>query len=217
MPRGLLPTLPNLGALALRSCVVKTGTNPNPNPKRQKTGGVQDPLVAAKAVEAFLNERVLQYLGRTPTEQERSELIERVKREVARMHATHGLTLEWPDEVGLTQGQALLQGKPADVLNLRRLKIDLWGMGFLSLKRQQVSARADDDKKRKQAMQERERKDKDSDEGRDYFDSVKPETPESPDALLKDEMRKKAEGKDPQRWGQDLENFDHDDGCCSQR
>ena len=216
MPRGLvnLPTLPNLGALALRSCVVKTGTNPSPNPKRQKTGGAQDPVVAARAVEAFLNERVFQYLGRTPTEQEKSELIERVKREFALIH---GLTLEWPNDVGQNQGQSLLQGKPADVLHLRRLKIDLWGQGFSSLKRQQVSARADDDKKRKQAMQERERKDKDSDEGRDYFDSVKPETPESPDALLEDEMRKKAEGNDPQRWGQDLENFDHDDGCCSLR
>lgn len=215
MQSGVLPTLPNLGALVLRSCVVKTGTNPNP--KRQKTGGAQDAEVAAQAVEAFLNGRVVEYLGRTPTEQEKRELIERVKREVARMYAAYGLTLDWPNELGRTQGVPLLQGKPADVLHLRRLKIDLWGRGFSSLKRQQVSARADEDKKRKQAMQERERKDKDGDEGRDYFDSMKPETPESPDALLKDDMRKKADGTDPQRWGQDLENFDHDDGCCSLR
>ena len=215
MPRGLLPTLPNLGALDLRSCVVKTGTNTNA--KRQKTSGAQDPAVAALAVQRFLQEAVEQYLGHAPTEQEKRDLIERVRREVARMHAAHGLTLEWPDQVGLTQGQALLVGKPADVLRLRKLKIDLWGQGFSSLKRQQVSARADDDRKRKQAMQEKERRDKDSDEGRDYFDSMKPETPESPDALLKDEMRKKAEGQDPQKWGQDLENFDHDDGCCQQR
>lgn len=217
MPQGL-PNLPNLGALALRSRVVKTGTNPSiPDPKRQKTGGAQDANVAARAVEDFLEQRVQKYLGRTPTEQEKLDLLERVRREVARMYAAQGLTDEWPDQVGLTQGQALLEGKPADVRRLRQLKIDLWGMGFKSLKQQQVSARADDDRKRKQAMLERERKDKDGDEGQDYFDSVKPETPESPDALLKDEMRKKAEGNDPQRWGQDIENFDHDDGCCSQR
>ena len=214
MPRGF-PNLPNLGALDLRSCVVKTGTNSVS--KRQKTGGAQDPEVAARGVEDFIDRRIQAYLGRTPTEQEKRDLIDRVRREVARMYAAQGLTDEWPDELGLTQGQALLEGKPADVRRLRQLKIDLWGRGFRSLIQQQISARAEDDRKRKQAMLEKERKDKDSDDGRDYFDSVKPETPESPDALLKDEMRKKAEGNDPQRWGQDLENFDHDDGCCSQR
>tara|TARA_B100000963_G_scaffold43723_1_gene32619 strand:+ start:480 stop:1124 length:645 start_codon:yes stop_codon:yes gene_type:complete len=214
MPRGF-PNLPNLGALDLRSCVVKTGTNSVS--KRQKTGGAQDPEVAARGVEDFIDRRIQAYLGRTPTEQEKRDLIDRVRREVARMYAAQGLTDEWPDELGLTQGQALLEGKPADVRRLRQLKINLWGGGFRSLIQQQISARAEDDRKRKQAMLEKERKDKDSDDGRDYFDSVKPETPESPDALLKDEMRKKAEGNDPQRWGQDLENFDHDDGCCSQR
>ena len=214
MPRGF-PNLPNLGALDLRSCVVKTGTNSVS--KRQKTGGAQDPEVAARGVEDFIDRRIQAYLGRTPTEQEKRDLIDRVRREVARMYAAQGLTYEWPDQVGLTQGQALLEGKPADVRRLRQLKIALWGRGFRSLIQQQISARAEDDRKRKQAMLEKERKDKDSDDGRDYFDSVKPETPESPDALLKDEMRKKAEGNDPQRWGQDLENFDHDDGCCSQR
>ena len=214
MPQGLA-NLPNLGALALRSCVAKTGTNPNA--KRQKTSGAQNAEVAAQAVEDFINNRVAQYLGRTPTEQEKQDLIERVRREVARMYAAYGLTYDWPNAIGVTEGQALLEGRPADVRRLRALKIDLWGKGFSSLKRQLVSARADDDKKRKQAMQEQERKDKDSNEGRDYFDSMKPETPESPDALLKDELRKKAEGQDPQRWGEDLQNFDHDDDCCSKR
>lgn len=212
-----LSSLPNLGALDLRPRVAKTGTNPNPNPKRQKTSGAQDPEVAARAVEHFIEQRVEDYLRRPPTEQEKRELIERARREVAGMYAAYGLTYEWPDEVGRTQGEALLEGKPADVLRLRRLKIDLWLEGFRNLKRQQVSARAEDDKQRKNAMQKRERKDKDANEGRDYFASVNPETPQSPDALLKDELRKKAEGQDPQRWGVDLQNFGHKDGCCSQR
>ena len=134
------------------------------------------------------------------------------------MYAASGLTYDWPDAVGVEQGQALLEGGPADVRRLRMLRVKLWGKGFISLKQQQVSARKDDDRKRKQAMQERERKDKDGDDdGRDHFASMNPETPESPDALLGSELRKKAEGRDPQRWGENLQNFDRDDACCSKR
>ena len=109
MPQGLA-NLPNLGALALRSCVAKTGTNPNPNPKRQKTSGAQNAEVAAQAVEDFINKRVAQYLGRTPTDQEKQDLIERARREVARMYAAYGLTYDWPNAIGVTEGQALLEG-----------------------------------------------------------------------------------------------------------
>lgn len=214
-----MPQLPNLGALDLRSRVVtKTGTNSSPNPKRQKTSVAQDPDVASKVLQDFLTRRVEQYLGRTPTEQEKQDLIERARKEVARMYAASGLTYDWPDAVGVEQGQALLEGGPADVRRLRMLRVKLWGKGFISLKQQQVSARKDDDRKRKQAMQERERKDKDGDDdGRDHFASMNPETPESPDALLGSELRKKAEGRDPQRWGENLQNFDRDDACCSKR
>jgi hypothetical protein len=45
---------------------------------------------------------------------------------------------------------------------------------------------------------------------------MKPETPESPDAVLRDELRKKANGQDPQRWGENLHNSDGDNGCCRQ-
>jgi hypothetical protein len=212
--------LPNLGALNLRQRTAKTGTNPDSGQnKRQKTSGAQNAEVAARGVQIFIDGLLNEYFGRTPTEQEKRDLLERVKREVLRLpeYANQGLTLDWPDEVGATQGQGLLQGKPPGVRGIRRLKIEMWSDGFASLKRQQVDARKDEDRKRKQAMLERELRDKDSDEGRDYFDSMSPETPESPDALLKDDMRKKAEGKEPQRWGEDLQNFDHDDGCCAQR
>lgn len=212
--------LPNLGALNLRQRTAKTGTNPDAGPnKRQKTSGAQDPEVAARAVEVFINRLLNDYFGRAPTEQERRDLLERVRREVLQMpeYAGHGLTLDWPDEVGDTQGQGLLAGKPPGVRGVRRLKIEMWDDGFASLKRKQVDARKEEDRKRKQAMQERELRDKDGDGGRAYFDSVNPETPASPDALLKDEMRKKAMGRDPQRWGENLQNFDHDDGCCAQR
>lgn len=212
--------LPNLGALNLRQRTAKTGTNPDAGPnKRQKTSGAQDAEVAARGVQIFIDSLLNEYFGRTPTEQERDELLERVKREVLRLpeYAGNGLTLDWPDEVGATQGQGLLQGKPPGVRGVRRLKIEMWSDGFGSLKRQQVDARKDEDRKRKQAMLERELRDKDGDGGKEYFDSMNPETPASPDALLKDEMRKKAEGKEPQRWGDDLQNFDHDDGCCAQR
>ena len=212
--------LPNLGALNLRQRTAKTGTNPDSGPnKRQKTSGAQDPAVAARAVENFINERLKEYFGRTPTEQERDELLERVRREVLSLplYAGHGLTVDWPDEVGNTQGQELLQGKAPGVRGLRRLKIEMWSDGFISLKRRQVRARKEEDRKRKQAMLERELRDKDGEDGRGYFDEMTPVTPESPDALLKDEMRKKAAGQDPQRWGEDLQNFDHDDGCCAQR
>ena len=212
--------LPNLGALNLHRREAKTGTNPDSGPnKRQKTSGAQDVDVAARGVEIFIDRLLNEYFGRTPTEQEKRDLLERVRREVLQLpeYAGHGLTLDWPDEVGDTQGQELLRGKPPGVRGVRRLKIEMWSDGFASLKRQQVDARKEDDKKRKQAMLERERRDKDGEEGRDYFDEMKPETPESPDALLKDEMRKKAADKDPQRWGEDLQNFDHEDGCCAQR
>ena len=213
-----MPQLPNLGALDLRPRVAKTGTNPEPNSKRQKTVSAQDPEVAARAIEQFLDEAVAwYYLGRPPTEEEKRELVERARREVVQMYPSYGLTYDWPDELGRTQGEALLKGKPADVRRLRKLKISLWLEGFRSLKRQQLSAHAGDDKKRKQAMQERERKDKDDNEVRDHFASMKPETPESPDAVLRDELRKKAEAQDVQRWGMDLQNVGHKDGCCSQR
>lgn len=212
--------LPNLGALNLRQRTAKTGTNSDSGPnKRQKTSGAQDAEVAARGVQIFIDDLLKEYFGRTPTEQERDDLLERVRREVLGLplYAGHGLTLDWPDEVGNTQGQDLLQGKPPGVRGVRRLKIEMWSDGFTSLKRRQVRARKEEDKKRKQAMLERELRDKDGEAGRDYFDEMKPVTPESPDALLKDDMRKKAADKDPQRWGEDLQNFDHDDGCCAQR
>lgn len=212
-----MPQLPNLGALDLRPRVAKTGTNPQPNSKRQKTVSAQDPEVAARAIEQFLDEGVQWYLERPPTEEEKRELVERARRAVVQMYPASGLTYDWPDELGRTQGGDLLKGKPADVRRLRKLKISLWLEGFRSLKRQQLSAHAGDDKKRKQAMQERERKDKDDNEVRDHFASMKPETPESPDAVLRDELRKKAEAQDVQRWGLDLQNVGHKDGCCSQR
>lgn len=212
--------LPNLGALNLHRCTAKTGTTPDSGPsKRQKTSGAQDPEVAARAVQNFVNDLLNEYFGRTPTEQERDDLLERVRREVLSLpwYAGHGLTLDWPDEVGDTQGQELLEGKPPGVRGVRRLKIEMWSDGFNSLKRQQVDARKEEDRKRKQAMLERELRDKDGENGRDYFDEMKPETPESPDALLKDELRKKAEGSEPQRWGIDRKNSGHKDGCCAQR
>jgi hypothetical protein len=208
--------LPNLGALGLRLRVAKTGTNALPDPKRHKTSGAQDPDVAAREVEAFLTTRVAAHFGRAPTEQERRDLIERVRRDVAEMYADEGLTYAWPDAVGLTEGQALLDGKPADVRNRRELITALWGKGFIKLARGRALYDAGEDRKRKQAMSERERKDRDGDEGRDYFASMKPETPESPDAVLRDELRKKANGQDPQRWGENLHNSDGDNGCCRQ-
>ena len=209
--------LPNLGRLDLRPRV-KTGADGNdPDPKRQKTSRLSDED-RDREVEAFVLRLIRDYLGSLPSDpQVVADIRQQAERAVMEMN---GFTAEWPNDAGVGQGIALLKGRPATNVNLRKLREDLWAHGFAELQSARDRGKRQSDLQKKERMRQNELRDQDAADGSGYFNGKDPEPPLMVlgDQKLYDDLLRKAQRGDQQKWGEEARNSQgRRNRCCGKK
>lgn len=220
--------LPNLGMLDLhpRSNTGATGDGNQPDPKRQRTTGQRETDEQRdQSVERFVLSKMKDYFGQMPSDpQVVADFRRRVVLTIFEKYKDRGLTMDWPSQLGTTQGKEMLAGKRDSNMNIRKLREDKWTEGIFALKSERDEARRERDLQKKQHIIDNELRDQDaSSDGAEFFKNKEPVNPQRllQNSPLYKDTKKKASGGDQSKWGQDARaraaQGGRRGGCCGPR
>lgn len=219
--------LPNLGMLDLRprAGTGAPGDGAQPDPKRQRvatsreTDAQRDTLV-----ENFIAQKMVDYFGRVPSDQQAADFRRRVVQAIYDKYQQEGLTMDWPSQLGITQGKQMLHGRRESNQNIRKLRERAWAEGIYILKGERDDARKELDLQKKQHILQNELKTQDaSSDGAEFFNDKEPVNPVplAPNSKLYRDTNKKARDGDQAKWGAEARaqaaHAKGRGGCCGPR
>lgn len=220
--------LPNLGMLDLRprASTGAPGDGNQPDPKRQKTAtSTLSDEQRDVHVENFIAQKMMEYFGHMPSDQEAADFRQRVVQAIYERYQQQGLTMDWPSELGLTQGKQWFAGKRETNQNIRRLREKLWTEGIFILKDERDEARKERDvQKRDRILEDQLRYQDASSDGAQFFNDKEPVRPKplAPNTPLSRDIQKKVSGDDQKNWGEEARaqaaaQARGRGGCCGRR